>query len=230
MEGSSMTEALVRADSLARTYGNGTGRVIAVRDATFTVTGSSNIALVGPSGSGKSTLLHLIAGLDEPTTGSIEWPDLGEQETLRPGPVTIAFQGPSLLPPLTVSENVALPMLLAGREQAEASVAAAHLMDVFEVGSVASKLPEELSGGQAQRAGIARAFCGSPRLVLADEPTGQQDAETGARLLGSMLALAGSLGAALVVATHDAAVAGRLETRWTMRDGTLRTEARRCSD
>jgi ABC-type lipoprotein export system ATPase subunit len=224
-----MAEALVRADSLARTYSEGTARVMAVRDATFTMTGSSNIALVGPSGSGKSTLMHLIAGLDEPTSGTIEWPELGGREALRPGPVTIAFQGPSLLPPLTVLENVALPMLLAGRKPADASAEAAHLMDVFEIGSVAGKLPEELSGGQAQRAGIARAFSGSPRLVLADEPTGQQDAETGARLLGSMLALATSMEASLVVATHDAAVAGRLETRWTMRDGTLRTEARTCS-
>ena len=224
-----MPETVVRAISLVRAYGVGHALVRAVNDATFSVDAGGTVALLGPSGSGKSTLLHLIAGLDEPTSGSIEWPALGARQDLRPGPVGVAFQGPSLLPPLTVVENVALPMILAGEDEHDATLAAHDLLDVFEVDTVADRLPEELSGGQSERVGIARAFSGSPRLVLADEPTGQQDRATGGRLLEAILTLAVLGGAALIVATHDAAVAERLSARWVMRDGALRTEEFTCS-
>lgn len=216
--------ALVRAETLGRTFGGGRAQVVAVAEASFTLEPADRVALTGPSGSGKSTLLHLIAGLDRPTTGSIEWPALGERVRLRPGPVGLAFQGPSLLPPLTVLENVALPVILAGGDQYDALAEARDLLEVFAIADLAAKLPEELSGGQAQRAGLARAFCGAPRLVLADEPTGQQDQATAARVMEAILTLAARHGTTLVIATHDAAVAGRLPARWTMRDGTLRTE------
>jgi ABC-type lipoprotein export system ATPase subunit len=224
-----MPETLVRAVSMERAYGAGSAQVKAVADATFSLEARDTIALLGPSGSGKSTLLHLIAGLDAPTSGSIEWPALGSRQDLRPGPVGVAFQGPSLLPPLTVAENVALPMILAGADEEDATAAARDLLHVFEVETVANRLPEELSGGQSERVGIARAFSGSPRLVLADEPTGQQDVATGGRLLEAMVTEAVLAGAALVVATHDGAVGERLTSRWVMRDGTLRTEELTCS-
>jgi ABC-type lipoprotein export system ATPase subunit len=224
-----MPETLVRAVSIERVYGSGGEQVEAVTDATFTVEAGDTVALLGPSGSGKSTLLHLLAGLDVPTSGSIEWPALGGRQDLRPGRVGVAFQGPSLLPPLTVVENVALPMILGGAAQDDATAAALDLLEVFEIAAVADKLPEELSGGQSERAGIARAFSGSPRLVLADEPTGQQDRATGGRVLEAIVTVAVLGGAALVVATHDAAVAERLTSRWVMRDGTLRTEELTCS-
>ena len=224
-----MPETLVRAVSIERAYGGGGESVKAVTDATFTVQAGDAVALLGPSGSGKSTLLHLLAGLDVQTSGSIEWPALGSQQDLRPGLVGVAFQGPSLLPPLTVVENVALPMILGGADEDDATAAALDLLEVFEVAVVANKLPEELSGGQSERAGIARAFSGSPRLVLADEPTGQQDRATGGRVLEAIVTVAVLGGAALVVATHDAAVAERLTSRWVMRDGTLRTEELTCS-
>lgn len=224
-----MPDTLVRAVSLERAYGVGSAQVKAVDDATFSVEARDTIALLGPSGSGKSTLLHLIAGLDAPTSGSIEWPALGSRQDLRPGPVGVAFQGPSLLPPLTVAENVALPMILAGAGEEDATAAARDLLHVFEVDTVANRLPEELSGGQSERVGIARAFSGAPRLVLADEPTGQQDRVTGGRVLEAIVTVAVLGGAALVVATHDAAVAERLTSRWVMRDGTLRTEELTCS-
>src|SRR2546426_833001 len=153
-----MPETVVRAMSLERAYGVGNAQVRAVTDATFSVDAGNTVALLGPSGSGKSTLLHLIAGLDEPTAGSIEWPALGSRWDLRPGWVGMAFQGPSLLPPLTVVENVALPMILAGADEDDAVVAAGDLLAVFEVDAVADRLPEELSGGQSERVGIARAF------------------------------------------------------------------------
>jgi len=224
-----MPDTLVRAVSIERAYGRAGERVKAVTDATFTVEAGDTVALLGPSGSGKSTLLHLLAGLDEPTSGSIEWPALGSRQDLRPGSVGVAFQGPSLLPPLTVVENVALPMILAGADEDRAVDAALDLLEVFEVAAVANKLPEELSGGQSERAGIARAFSGSPRLVLADEPTGQQDRLTGGRLLEAIMTIAVLGGAALVIATHDVAVAERLTSRWLMRDGTLRIEEPTCS-
>ena len=156
-----MPEVLVRAVSLSRAYGSGTARVVALADATFDIGAGGTVCLVGPSGSGKTTLLHLVAGLDAPTSGSIEWPALGDRPSLRPGPVSMAFQGPSLLPPLTVAENVALPMILAGASELEATASALDLLDSFEIETLADKLPEELSGGQSQRAGLARAFSGS---------------------------------------------------------------------
>jgi ABC-type lipoprotein export system ATPase subunit len=224
-----MPEVIVHARSLGRIYGHGAGRVIAVRDATFTIAEGDAVAMIGPSGSGKSTLLHLIAGLDTPTSGSIAWPAIGDRASLRPGPVAMAFQGPSLLPPLTVAENVSLPMILAGSDPSEATGSAIQLLGEFEIAGVADKLPEELSGGQSQRAGLARAFSGGPRLILADEPTGQQDAATGGRLLETILLMAAIQGIALVVATHDPMIADRLGARWTMRDGSLRTEELTCS-
>lgn len=221
--------ALVRAEGLGRSYGGGRSAVSALADATFVVRPGERIALVGPSGSGKSTLLHLIAGLDRPTTGTIEWPALCTRERLRPGPVGVAFQGPSLLPPLTVLENVALPIILSGGSESEGVDAARDLLEAFDASALADKLPEELSGGQSQRAGLARAFAGSPRLVLADEPTGQQDHATADRLLQTVFSIASLESTALVLATHDRGVAELLPVRWSVTDGVLRTEAIPCS-
>src|SRR5438105_3986369 len=139
-----MPETLVHAVSLGRAYGVGNDQVRAVTDATFSVDASDSIALLGPSGSGKSTLLHLIAGLDEPTSGSIEWPALGGRWDLRPGPVGIAFQGPTLLPALTLVENGALPMILAGAGEDDATDAARDLLQAFELTALADQLPELL--------------------------------------------------------------------------------------
>jgi len=216
-----MGELLVRAEGLARVFGDGPAAVTALAEATFDIEAADRIAVVGPSGSGKSTLLHLIAGLDRPTAGTIEWPGIGPFKSLRPGPVSFAFQGPSLLPPLTVLENVELPVLLAGGTEQEATRAAAELIERLEPTPVADKLPEELSGGQSQRAGAARALVGTPRLILADEPTGQQDRTSGQRVLDVILERAEATGAGLLVATHDRAVYERLDRRWTLVDRRL---------
>ena len=220
-----MTDVLVRASGLSRRFGNGQGAVVAVAGATFEIREGNRIALTGPSGSGKTSLLHLIAALDQPSGGVIEWPALGRSGDLRPGPVAVAFQGPSLLPPLTVVENVALPALLAGSAEAAATAAAGVLIDRLGLADVASKLPEQISGGQAQRAGLARALMGEPRLILADEPTGQLDRGSAAELMDVLLQQVTATHAALVVATHDTAVAGRLPLRWSMTDRTLQTGA-----
>jgi ABC-type lipoprotein export system ATPase subunit len=211
-----VNDIVVRAKGLRRQFGNGQGTVVAIHEATFEIHRGDRIALTGPSGSGKTSLLHLIAALDQPSGGVIEWPALGEAKDLRPGPVAIAFQGPSLLPPLTVAENVAFPVLLAGGTEAEAAAAAAALIERLGLSDVASKLPEEISGGQAQRAGVARALMGGPQLILADEPTGQLDRSSAARLVDVLLQQAEATAAALVVATHDAEIAERLPLRWSM--------------
>jgi ABC-type lipoprotein export system ATPase subunit len=130
-----------------------------------------------------------------------------------------------LLPPLTVAENVALPVLLAGGSQHAAAAAAATLIERLGLSDVASKLPEEISGGQAQRAGVARALVGAPRLILADEPTGQLDQATARELMSALLEHVQRTKAALIVATHDAAVADRLPMRWQLSDRRLHTGA-----
>jgi ABC-type lipoprotein export system ATPase subunit len=217
------SDVVVRAAGVARTFGRGRAAVVAVHGASGEIRGGARVALTGPSGSGKSTLLHLLAGLDEPTVGTVTWPALGERHQLRPGPVAVVFQGPSLLPPLDVAENVALPLLLAGVPAAEAAEAAGRALERLGLEDLSAKLPEELSGGQAQRVAVARALAGRPRLILADEPTGQLDHATGAAVVDALLETAAALGAALVVATHDPRVADRLSTRWTMDDGRLVT-------
>ena len=216
-----MTDVLVRARGLSKAF----GQIAAIADATFTVTEGDQIALVGPSGSGKSSLLHIIAGIDQPTDGIIEWPALGPADSLRPAQVAVAFQAPSLLPPLTVAENIALPVRLAGGGDKAAAAATGPLIERLGLSDVAAKLPEEISGGQAQRAGIARALVTAPRLILADEPTGQLDSATAAELMDFLFEHVDSTHAALIVATHDAGLAGRMPLRWQMLDHRLQTEA-----
>jgi putative ABC transport system ATP-binding protein/lipoprotein-releasing system ATP-binding protein len=218
-------EPLVRCSGAARTYGDGRAATVALRPTDCEVAAGQRIALVGPSGSGKSTLLHLMAGLDRPTLGTVEWPMLGPPAALRPGPVGVVFQGPSLLPPLTVLENVALPLVLGGETDARARERAREALARLELRELADKLPEELSGGQAQRVAVARALAGEPRLLLADEPTGQLDHVNAATVVDVLLAAASHAGAALVVATHDPAVAARLDERWEIHSGALTPSA-----
>jgi ABC-type lipoprotein export system ATPase subunit len=215
------TRVLVRCEGVARTFGSGAAAVVALHGATCDVLAGQRIALTGPSGSGKSTLLHLMAGLDDPTAGVLTWPALGERAALRPGPVAVVFQGPSLLPVLDVVENVALPLVLGGATDRHARAEAQYALDLLGVGGLAAKLPEELSGGQAQRVAVARALAGRPRLVLADEPTGQLDHVNGAAVVDALLAAAGEADAALVLCTHDPLVAEHLPDRWRMADGRL---------
>jgi ABC-type lipoprotein export system ATPase subunit len=216
---------LVRALGAGRTYGAGTAATVALQPTDCEVLPKARIALVGPSGSGKSTLLHLLAGLDEPTVGAVEWPDIGRRADLRPGPVAVVFQGPSLLPSLTVLENVALPALLGGAPNAEARRLARAALELLALGELADKLPEEISGGQAQRVAVARAVTGEPQLILADEPTGQLDLANGAAVIDVLVAAADHAEAALLVATHDPTVAARFVTRWEAHSGRLGTTA-----
>lgn len=216
-----MTEALVVAENLSMDYAAPDGeRVPVLRGVDCAVASRARIALIGPSGSGKSTLLHIMGGVVAPTAGTIRWPALGPRGGLMPERVQFVYQMPSLFAPLSVVENVALPILLAGRvvdPEAQAMEVLAH----FGLEELATKLPEELSGGQAQRIAMARALAGRPDLVLADEPTGQLDTATARQFLDRVEAWLDGAPTALVVATHDPGVAERMTQRWTLDHGRL---------
>ncbi|WP_431237478.1 ABC transporter ATP-binding protein [Mycolicibacterium aichiense] len=212
---------VVRCVNVDRRYGTAGAVVTAVREVTCCVPPAARIALTGRSGSGKSTLLHLIAGLDTPSRGTVSWPALGVDRRGRPNCVGVVFQGPSLLDDLNVTENILLPMLFAGKSTTDANRRARVALSDVDIADLADRLPAELSSGQAQRAAIARAVAMQPALILADEPTGRLDRHTGERVIAALLAAADIAGAALVIATHDDAVAARLPTQWSMRDGRL---------
>ena len=214
-------ESLVEARGVARTFGEGRSSVVAVHDVTCSIRAHDRIALMGASGSGKTTLLHLLAGLDSPTVGTITWPAIGTRNDLRPGAVAVVFQGPSLLPALDVAENVALPLLLRGVDADTARGLALDALRSLGLETMANKLPEELSGGQAQRVAVARVLADRPRLILADEPTGQLDHATGLDVIDALLTAADLTGAALVVNTHDPLIANQLPRRWSMTAGQL---------
>jgi ABC-type lipoprotein export system ATPase subunit len=213
--------ALVEARDLGRVYVRGRTRVEALATASCGVQPGDRIAVTGPSGSGKSTLLHLLGGLDEPTSGTIGWPALGRRATLRPAHVAYVFQVPSLLPALSVVENVELPLLLGDVDTTTARAAALDALGRLHLSDLAERLPEELSGGQAQRVALARALASRPQLLLADEPTGQLDHATARDVLDTLLGSIDGTATALVVATHDPAVSSRMRTVWHMQRGRL---------
>jgi ABC-type lipoprotein export system ATPase subunit len=219
MEGLSMSEVLVLGSDVARRFRQGDVVLDALRPASFTVRSGDRIAIVGPSGSGKSTLLQLIADLDTPSAGSLQWPALGTG-ALRPGHIGMVFQSANLLPSLSAVENVEVPSRLIGGNVDHRALALAALASVG-LEEIADKLPDELSGGQAQRVGLARAIALRPRLVLADEPTGQLDHPTAQKAMDALLQALEASDAALVVATHDPSVAARLQVTWRMDHGLL---------
>ena len=218
------TAILVAVTGVSRRYRQGRTDIHALKSATCTVRAAARIAIMGASGSGKSTLLHLMAGLDRPSGGRIEWPTFAKADGLVPEKITVAFQAPSLVPFLSVAENVALPLFVLGSEKQPGNGAFSQLSR-FGLVDLADKLPEELSGGQAQRVALARAMASEPRLLLADEPTGQLDHATGGQVIATLIAWAKATGCTLVVATHDAEVAGAFDEVWRMEHGHLNISA-----
>lgn len=211
---------LVEAFGVARSFQRGGKTVAALAPTTCRVRAGDRIALLGPSGSGKSTLLHLMAGLDIPSAGEIRWPLLGRRDGLLPGKVAMVFQSPSLMAPLSVIENIELPLILEGG-RGDARAAATEALKRVGLADLANKLPEELSGGQGQRVAMARAIAARPQLLLADEPTGQLDHATGRALIDGLLNWLAASPTALVIATHDLAIAERMERIWHMDHGQL---------
>jgi putative ABC transport system ATP-binding protein/lipoprotein-releasing system ATP-binding protein len=213
-----MPDILVEGKDVARHFGQ---NIRALRPASFAIRSGDRIALLGRSGSGKSTLLHLIAGLDAPTGGALSWPALARKDALRPTYIGIAFQAPSLIPTLSVAENVEVPLRIAGRLSSTRTQPMTAL-EALGLADIADKIPDELSGGQAQRVALARAIALKPRLILADEPTGQLDQLIARQTVDALLESIEGSDTALVVATHDPSVAERMKTTWLMDHGELR--------
>lgn len=208
------------------TYGRREAPVHALVEATCRLRPEDRVAVCGPSGSGKSTLLHLVAGLVAPTSGQISWPGLEETIPLRQQ-VGVVFQAPSLVPALSVVENVELPLLLHGSmPPAEARDLAQAALRDLDLDGLAGALPEEISGGQAQRVAVARVLASRPRMICADEPTGRLDLDHALVVTDLLLHAADQLGAPLLVATHDSRIADRLVSTWPIVDGRLTKEPR----
>ncbi|NEJ05763.1 ATP-binding cassette domain-containing protein [Rhizobium leguminosarum] len=220
-----MTKTLAVATDLWRSFQRERGVVAAVQGCSFKINAGETIAIMGPSGCGKTTLLNLIAGLDVPSSGRLEWPGLGSSDTLRPERIGVVFQSANLMPALSAVENVELPILLSNGSEAEARALAA--LAVFGIETLASKLPEQLSGGQADRIAVARAIVTNPELIVADEPTGQLD-QAGAAILVDRLRTSGrQTGSAIIIATHDERVAAKMSRIWWMRHGKLESMVER---
>ncbi len=225
-----MQDALIYLDNVTRAYMVGSRQLYALRDVSLTIHAGEFVAIVGPSGSGKSTLLNLIGGIDKPDAGSV-WVDGAQVNTMsenalakwRGAKIGIVFQFFQLLPTLTALENVMLPMELRNvfvnhrRERAAASLERVGLADR------ATQLPSELSGGEQQRVAIARALVNDPPILLADEPTGNLDTETGERVV-ALLAELNRAGKTIVLVTHEEALARTASRIVRVRDGRVKKD------
>jgi ABC-type lipoprotein export system ATPase subunit len=223
-----MSEALIHAEGLARRYQMGKTDVNALRSVDLTILPGEFVALVGPSGSGKSTLLHLIGGLVRPTAGSItvNGLELGRSSDhqlvrYRRDTLGFVFQNFNLLPIKRAWENVAVPLMLAGIPLAQRKARALTILGQLGLAHRAEHRPSELSGGEQQRVAIARALANRPRLLLADEPTGNLDSHTGAEIMALLQNLVRDEGLTLLLVTHDPGIATYADRTITLRDGMI---------
>jgi putative ABC transport system ATP-binding protein len=217
---------LIRVRNLSLTVPAAAGPVNILRGLDFDIAAGETVALLGPSGSGKTSLLMLLAGLERPTAGTIslageELAGLSEDALarLRRRYIGIVFQAFHLISSMTALENVAVPLELAGRADARARARAA--LEAVGLGHRLTHLPSTLSGGEQQRVAIARAFSAAPRLILADEPTGNLDQATGREIISLLFAEQRAHATTLLLVTHDPALAARCERRVYLADGRL---------
>ena len=223
--------AILSVEQVRKTYGGGEQPVEAVRGVTLRMEAGDFVAIMGPSGCGKSTLLHLCGAMDRPSAGSlrIEQAELAgltddALTKLRRERIGFVFQFFNLLPTLSVSENIALPLLLAGGEVGEAERRARELAERVALGHRLKHFPQQLSGGEMQRAAIARAVIHRPALLIADEPTGNLDSENGARVLRLLSELNREMGLTILLATHSIETAEAADRIVHMRDGAIERE------
>lgn len=219
---------VLRAESVTRVFGDGAAHVTAVEGVSLHVSAGELLVIKGRSGSGKTTLLNLLGGLDRPTDGAV-W--LGELELsatseaalvdVRRRELGFIFQTFGLVPVLSAAENVEIPLRLLGVEPAERDARVAELLEKVGLGAHGAQRPPELSGGQQQRVGIARALAVRPRVLFADEPTGQLDSMTGAAMMDLLVDLVHNEGVAAVVTTHDPMLMGRADRVLELHDGRL---------
>ena len=217
---------LLRADRLTKTVRSGDAPLTILDGVTFDIAPGESVAIVGASGSGKTTLLGLLAGLDRPSEGEV-WVgghalsglDEDARAALRQRLLGFVFQSFQLLPALTALENVMLPLELAGA--GDAAGRARGWLDRVGLAKRTTHYPKQLSGGEQQRVAIARAFAGDPKLLMADEPTGNLDGATGAEIADLMFSLNRERGTTLVLVTHDDALASRCTRRLSLASGRL---------
>jgi putative ABC transport system ATP-binding protein len=220
-----MGAQMLRCEHLTQAYRSGTGTLTVLQDISFTVTPGEFLAIVGPSGSGKTTLLGLLAGLDRAVSGRVwlDGEDLGAMDedaraALRGAKVGFVFQSYQLIPTLTALENVQVPLELRGEHDAGR---ARELLARVGLGDRTGHYPAQLSGGEQQRVALARAFCTRPKILFADEPTGNLDQRTGADIIELMTALNREAGTTLVLVTHDPDLAARARRILRLADGRL---------
>jgi len=228
-----VSDAVVAAQRISRVFPMPAGPVVAVCDVTLTVAAGEHIAIRGPSGCGKSTLLHMLGCVDAPSSGTLVFDrrdvstlDDRARSLLRLRHIGFVFQRFFLLPMLTAAENVELPQAEAGAPKRERRARSLELLAYVGLGARADHRPAQLSGGEMQRVAIARALANRPRLLLADEPTGELDQTTGEQV-AALLDRVNADGTALVIVTHDPVLASRARRVLTMRDGRIDHEAAR---
>ncbi len=214
---------LVSVSRLTKSYPSAEGPIAVLKGVDLQLHRGESVALTGESGSGKSTLLHLIGGLDQPDTGSINinGRDVAglndvERAHYRRHEVALVFQQFNLIPSLDVAANISFHARLAGRHDPEWEM---HLVEMLGLGALLQRYPEQLSGGQQQRVAIARSLAVRPPLILADEPTGNLDETTGDAVLDLMLSLSGEAGSAFLLVTHSIRLAAKLDRQILLRAG-----------
>jgi putative ABC transport system ATP-binding protein len=222
------TDLMVAADGVTRTFGSGPTAVRALRGVSFELQAGRLVALRGRSGSGKTTLLNIIGGLDRPTSGTVlvagrEVTAMTEREQmmLRREVVAFIFQSFGLIPMLSAAENVGIPLRISGTGTREREERVALMLGIVGLAEHAAQRPGELSGGQQQRVAIARALAGRPRLLIADEPTGQLDSDTGRQIMRLLRTVVRSEGITALVATHDTALIDVADAVLELADGQL---------
>jgi putative ABC transport system ATP-binding protein len=219
---------MIELRQVTRTYSSGTGEVRALDSVSLDLASGDFATITGPSGCGKSTLLNILGGLDTPTSGEVRVDGLplhsaGERELThyRRHTLGIVFQFFNLLPAMTVRENVELPLLLRGDSSKKSHARVQEMLDLVGLAHRASHFPHQLSGGEMQRAAIARALAGRPALLLADEPTGNLDSANAALVTDTFTKIASQKIATLVIVTHSESVASLAPIRIQMIDGTI---------
>ena len=228
--------AMITARNLSQTYRSGTQPLTVLRDIDLEIGTNEFVAIVGPSGSGKTTLLGLLAGLDSPATGSVELAGQSlnaltedERARFRAGNIGFVFQTFQLVPTLTALENVLVPLELAGApgSAAELELRAHTLLERVGLAERVHHYPQQLSGGEQQRVALARAFANEPKILFADEPTGNLDTETGGRVIDLIMRLHADSNATLVLVTHDLDLASRAHRIVRLAGGRIMSDERK---